>query len=103
MNRWQRRFLGSTSLSRNLTDFDLEHFFVLNGEERKAVRSLLGPEETYYRVLPREKRRYDPMTSGLEVGIGVIKDAREMPEDEKESRWAFGQDGRPNSTSSQGN
>lgn len=43
MNRWQRRFLGSTSLSYDLTDFELVHFFALTDHEREAVRGRYKP------------------------------------------------------------
>jgi hypothetical protein len=43
MNRWQRRFLGSTSLSYDLTDFELVPFFALTDHKREAVRGRYKP------------------------------------------------------------
>ena len=42
MNRWHRQFLGSTSLSVDLTDFELEHFFTLSANERATVLWIRG-------------------------------------------------------------
>ncbi|MDH4084513.1 MAG: DUF4158 domain-containing protein [Nitrospira sp.] len=43
MNRRHRRFLGSTFLSYDLTDFELVHFFALTDHEREAVRGRYKP------------------------------------------------------------
>ena len=39
MNRWHRRFLGTTSLPADLTDFEVEHYFTLTPAAVDAVRS----------------------------------------------------------------
>lgn len=39
MDPWYRRFLGSSSLSHDLTDFELKYFFTLSEEERAAVKT----------------------------------------------------------------
>lgn len=43
MNHWHRRFLGTTSLSNDLTDFELEHFFTLSANERAVIKSRYKP------------------------------------------------------------
>ena len=43
MNHWHRRFLGTTSLSNDLTDFELEHFFTLSADERNMIKSRYKP------------------------------------------------------------
>ncbi|MGI9284120.1 MAG: hypothetical protein ACR2P1_01895 [Pseudomonadales bacterium] len=39
MSRWQRRFLGSTSLPSDLSDFELEYYFKLSVQESAAVQT----------------------------------------------------------------
>lgn len=58
MNRWQRRFLGSTSLSYDLTDFELVHFFALT--DQVGVHLKLGANEAH------------GLVTGIEVAMVVL-------------------------------